>query len=93
MLTAAGRQAGGVGTLDTHERETQPAPAALRLPFTPLTNRVDLIEEDEARLLAARHLEQLTHHARTLGVRGTCGCVLSACWDVMMRRAVWRVAS
>mmetsp|Transcript_15564 Transcript_15564/g.31243 ORF Transcript_15564/g.31243 Transcript_15564/m.31243 type:complete len:314 (+) Transcript_15564:66-1007(+) len=29
-------------------------------------NRIDLIDEDDARLLAPRHLEELAHHARAL---------------------------
>jgi len=35
-------------------------------PRTPTADGVDLVEEDEAGLLGARHLEQLAHHARAL---------------------------
>lgn len=32
----------------------------------PLTDGVDLIEEDDASLLASRHREELPHHTRSL---------------------------
>jgi hypothetical protein len=39
---------------------------AAALVFWAPTNGIHLIEKDEAGFFAARHLEQLTHHTRTL---------------------------
>jgi hypothetical protein len=51
---------------DLEHRALDLVVAARAVVKTRAANRVDLIDEDDARLLAARHLEELAHHACAL---------------------------